>query len=281
MIRRIHGPFPQSRAGNRCYGAIIMRVFGIGDLHLSHAVDKPMDIFGPEWKDHVKRMAENWTRVLREEDLVLVPGDLSWAMRMDEAEEDLEWLHRLPGKKIVIRGNHDYWWGSISRLRDRLEGSSVWPLQNDSISEGKVVVGGTRLWSVPAIEKAYVDPLEEPEDSILPVTAGIDAAKEVRLHNEKIFRREMGRLESSLRSMKEREGLRIVMTHFPPTSESGIDTVVTELLERFKIDICVFGHLHSLNLSGGRTWDFVKNGIRYVLVSCDAVGFSPYFLIDI
>jgi hypothetical protein len=256
-----------------------MKIFGIGDLHLGHTVDKPMDIFGPQWKNHAEKIAGNWRERVGESDLVLVPGDLSWAMRFEEAEEDLEWLDRLPGRKVLLKGNHDYWWPSISRLRDRFRGTSLFALQYDAVTIGGVSVGGTRLWTLPDLEMAYQDPLEIPStqgqgtDNQGQDTSGMQ-------HDEKIFRRELGRLELSLEAIEHEAPLRIVMTHFPPTDESGKDTALTRLLETYEVDLCVFGHLHNLGLASGRTWDFVKKGIRYVLVSCDSIDFAPYFLTE-
>ena len=259
-----------------------MKIFAIGDLHLGHAVDKPMDIFGQAWKDHTRRIGASWERTVGTGDLVLVPGDLSWAMRPEEAEEDLRWLDGLPGKKLLIKGNHDYWWAAISRLRKRLSGSSIYPLQYDSVSIGPVAVGGTRLWNLPGVSDRYVDPLDDSPPQVLAAGQGVDALEEARARDEKLFRRELGRLESSLKSMEaDPASLRIVMTHFPPTDETGRETPVTRLLHRHGTHLCVFGHLHSLGLGPGRTWDFHSNGIRYVLVSCDAVGFAPYLLTEV
>jgi len=255
-----------------------VKIFAIGDLHLGHAVDKPMDIFGHAWKDHTRRMEDSWKRTVGAADLVLVPGDISWAMHMAEAEEDLRWLDALPGKKMIIKGNHDYWWSAISRLRKHLHGGSVYPLQYDSVSVGTTAVGGTRLWNLPGMGEIYADPLDDTPAAPPDADASVDAEEEALARDEKIFRREMGRLESSLKSMDSGYGLRIVMTHFPPTDESGRETPVTELLQRYGTDICVFGHLHSLGLPQGQTWDFHSNGIRYVLASCDAVDFTPYLL---
>lgn len=250
-----------------------MKIFAIGDLHLGHTVDKPMDVFGPQWKDHTGRIAENWRERVLDTDLVLVPGDVSWAMRFEEAEEDLQWLDRLPGRKVLLKGNHDYWWPSISRLRDHIRGTSLFALQYDAITIGGASVGGTRLWTMPDLEIPYEDPLE------IPSTGGQGAS--AMPPDEKIFRRELGRLKLSLESMEREAGLRIVMTHFPPTDESGKDTALTRLLEAYGVDFCVFGHLHNLGLPRGRTWDFVKKGVRYVLASCDSVDFAPYYLTEL
>ena len=239
-----------------------------------------MDIFGPQWKNHGDKIAEQWKAHVGSGDTVLVPGDLSWAMRMEEAKADIEWLEALPGSKIIIKGNHDYWWPSISRLRSVLMGSSITALQYDSVRIGAVAIGGVRLWNIPGVdihgstmlenkpaqEGQEPAPLSEPED---------------RLRNERIFLREMGRLRLSLDSLGQDPKIRIAMTHFPPTSEKGLDTPVTKMLEQYSVNVCTFGHLHDLGLPEGKTIDFQKNGIRYVLVSCDAVGFAPYQILDI
>ena len=144
-----------------------MKIFAIGDLHLGHAVDKPMDIFGPQWKAHVHQIATNWQGRVRDQDLVLIPGDVSWAMRFEEAEQDLVWLDRLPGRKVLLKGNHDYWWPSISRLRERFKGTSLYALQYDSISISGATIGGSRLWTVPELDLPYEDPLEIPAFDLL------------------------------------------------------------------------------------------------------------------
>ncbi len=266
----------QAREGNGFERA--MKLFAIGDLHLGHAVDKPMGIFGPQWKDHERQIAANWEDRVGHQDLVLVPGDISWAMRFEEAEEDLAWLDRLPGRKVLIKGNHDYWWPSISRLREHIDGTSLFALQYDSIAFGRAAIGGTRLWNMPDLEIPYEDPLEilPEKDREAPERSLHEAP-----HDEKIFRRELGRLELSLASIAPDARLRIVMTHFPPTDESGRGTAVTRLLEKHGADVCVFGHLHNLGLPRNRTWDFVNRGVRYVLVSCDSVDFAPYFLMEV
>jgi len=258
-----------------------VKVFAIGDLHLGHAVDKPMDIFGVQWRNHAFRIAGNWEKHVSPDDLVLIPGDISWAMRLEEAEEDLRWLERLPGRKALIKGNHDYWWPSISRLRRRFHGTGVFPLQYDAVTVGPVVVGGTRLWTFSELGSLYVDPMADPIPDVSRPGEIIDDPEQLQVRDEKIFARELGRLENSLKSMGMHPSLRVVMTHFPPTNEAGRETRVTRLLKAHHVDICVFGHLHSLDLPSGRTWDFSREGVRYVLVSCDAVGFSPYLLCEV
>ncbi len=257
-----------------------MKIFAVGDLHLSHSGEKPMDIFGSQWKNHADKIAENWKALVGEGDLVLIPGDLSWAMHLEEAAADLQWINELPGKKVLLKGNHDYWWPGISRLRTQYKDSSLFFLQNDSFTFGQAAIGGTRLWDAPDIDLPYFDPLQNPTTDNKPALNSYGSDEE-RAREEKIFKRELGRLELSLASMDRTAPLRIVMTHFPPTNESGKDTILTRILEAHKINICVFGHLHSLELPYGKTWDYEKNHVRYVLVSCDAVKFSPYFLTEL
>jgi predicted phosphohydrolase len=257
-----------------------MKIFAIGDLHLSSSGEKPMDIFGPQWRNHGDKIAGNWKGSVGASDFVLVPGDLSWAMRIEEAKADIAWLDALPGSKILIKGNHDYWWPSIGRLRALLKGSSITVLQYDSVRFGPVVVGGVRLWDIPGVDIPGSTMLEKkPAAGKKEIYACHDSEETV--HDEKIFLRELGRLRLSLESMDEDPAVRLVMTHFPPTNEHGLDTPVTKILEHYRIDLCVFGHLHDLKVPRGKTIDFVKNGIRYILVSCDAVGFSPYQLLEV
>jgi predicted phosphohydrolase len=165
-----------------------MTVFAISDLHLGHSVDKPMDRFGPQWVGHAERVARAWRERVRDTDTVLVCGDTSWAMRLEEAAADLAWLGALPGRKILLRGNHDYWWGSLKRLRGALP-AGIEPLQNDShIAEGWSICG-SRGWLLPTSES-------RPEDRA-------------------IFERELGRLRMSLESAGGGRP-KLAMLHYPP-----------------------------------------------------------------
>ena len=172
-----------------------MRLFAIADPHLSRVDPKPMDIFGPGWGGHPGAFFDGWRRVVREDDLVLVPGDLSWAMRLDDALSDLRDIAALPGTKVILRGNHDYWWPSIGRLRAALP-PTLLALQNDALRVGDVVVAGTRGWTCPG-------------------------GREYDEHDERIYRRELERLDLSLRRARTllREGDRsVIMLHYPPTN---------------------------------------------------------------
>lgn len=127
-----------------------MKLFAIGDLHLSHSSNKPMSIFGPNWDNHAERIAAAWRERVSDEDAVLIPGDISWAMQLDEARLDIEYIAALPGKKVIMRGNHDYWWGSISKVRDMLP-CCMYALQNDTVELGSVTIAGSRGWTCRAV----------------------------------------------------------------------------------------------------------------------------------
>ncbi len=170
-----------------------MRLFAIGDLHLPGGDDKPMDVFGPQWDRHFLRIQENWQKLVEDEDTVLIPGDISWAMQLEDARADLEAIGSLPGRKVICKGNHDYWWNSISRVRSILP-PSITAIQHSAADLGEATVCGTRGWLIPTKE------------------APLDA------QNEKIFLREAERLRLALDAAKNIAGGRplIVMMHYPP-----------------------------------------------------------------
>ena len=228
-----------------------MRLFAIGDLHMDGGDDKPMDVVGPQWDRHFLRISENWRRLVSEEDVVLIPGDISWAMQLENAIPDLRAIGELPGRKILCKGNHEYWWSSISRVRQALpEGMTA--LQHDAADLGPCVVCGTRGWSFPT-ERGELG-----ED------------------DERICRREVQRLNLALDDA-ERIGAGkpiIVMLHFPPLLVSDMNTVFTETLEARKdVATVVYGHLHGASLANG--FEGEHRGIRYVPVSCDGLDFCP------
>ena len=227
-----------------------MSLFAIGDLHLSGGDDKPMDVFGPQWDRHFLRIRENWLDLVKEEDTVLIPGDISWAMQLQEARADLEEIGRLPGRKILCKGNHDYWWNSISQVRSVLP-AGMTALQHNAADLGDAVVCATRGWMIPTKEM----PLSE--------------------QDAKICRREADRLRLALDDASARAEGRpvIVMTHYPPLLAGETDTVFTELLEAYGVHTAVYGHLHGTGIQSGFTGE--HHGIRYHLVSCDSIGFSP------
>ena len=227
-----------------------MRLFAIGDLHLPGGDDKPMDVFGPQWDRHFLRIQENWKELVGDEDTVLIPGDISWAMQIGDAQEDLEEIGRLPGRKVICKGNHDYWWNSISRVRSILP-ASITALQHSAADLGEAVVCGTRGWVIPTEESELC-----PQD-------------------EKICRREAERLRIALDAAAKTAGGRplVVMMHYPPLLTEEKNTIFTVLLEQYQVHTVVYGHLHGAGIQIGFSGE--HHGIRYHLVSCDSIGFRP------
>lgn len=238
------------------------KIWSISDLHLSFGTpNKSMGIFG--WKNHPQRIEASWKEKIKEEDIVLLAGDLSWAISIQEVVPDLEWLHALPGTKILIRGNHDYWWKSITKLRS-LPYPSIHFIQNDSWTDKNITIGGTRLW----------DSTEYHFGKFALKREG--AEMEPREINEAIFEREIGRLKLSCNRLDPTATIRIIMTHYPPIGADLVDSITSGILESYHIQLCVFGHLHALSkdLQFG-----TKNGVRYILTSCDHIDFTPIRLL--
>ena len=212
-----------------------------------------MDIFGPEWENHAQKVEASWGSTVREGDVVLVAGDLSWAVRLEEAEPDLDWLDSLPGRKVLIRGNHDYWWTTLRKVH-AVVGPSVTLLQNNAVQVDRYVVCGARLWSAPDAEwPSWVEDEEVAKD-------------------EKLWRRELIRLGLSLKDAQNMAGIKVAAVHFPPVGPTGEPTDASRMLENAGVEVCVFGHLHGPDIA----WkDQVIRGIRYILVSCDHIDFMP------
>jgi len=243
------------------------RIFAISDLHLPGDTGKGMEIFGGHWRDHPARIAADWDARVRAGDLVLLPGDLSWAMRLAGARDDLAWLGARPGRKLLVRGNHDYWWQSIGKVRAALP-PGCHAIQNDAWydAETGIAVGGSRLWDVPGLSFGDIFEVEGLLEGEPGGTPPPDPAE-----TERIFLREMGRLEASLRALPSAATFRIALLHYPPTNPGLEATPVTDLLERHGVDLCLFGHLHALREPV--PFDGVRGGVRYVLVSADHVAF--------
>lgn len=222
-----------------------MSIFAISDLHLSFASEKPMDRFGPEWVNHADKVAHNWRDRVGEHDTVLVCGDTSWAMRFEQALPDLQFVAALPGHKILLRGNHDYWWGGVGKLRREMP-EGLWPLQNDSVDVEGWSVCGSRGWLLPTPETS-------PED-------------------RRIYERELGRLRLSLESSPPGRR-RIAMLHYPPYAVEDPRSAVLDLLLEFEVEACVYGHLH--NMQPGTYPDGSYRGIQFHCVSVDLVDFAP------
>lgn len=245
-----------------------MRIFAIGDIHLPGGPRaKPMDRFGEIWRDHGSVVARNWREIARDDDVLLIVGDLSWAMKLEDATADIEFMRSLPGRVIVIRGNHDFWWASIGKVRKAL--APVVALQQDHVIVGDVAIVGTRGWQCPG-SRGSADAMS---DSAHPEAGSAQYSAEDR----KIYEREVGRLKLGLENLV-RSGAphrtRIVMLHYPPMNPEHEASGFTELLDRYEVDICVHGHLH------GAEWIATafqgrRNRTTYHCVSADAVAMRP------
>lgn len=222
-------------------------IYGIGDLHFDYSKRKPMDIFGDNWRDHEGQIIDNWLDKIEDGDLVLIPGDISWALKLDEAYYDLKRIDDLPGKKILIKGNHDYWWQSLNKMNN-LGLKSMFFVQNISYIYEGVSVSGTRGW------------ISRDSD-------GFDDS------DEKIFNRELLRLKMSLLDVKEPVDQKIVMLHYPPFNIDLSPNEFVELMKEFNVDICIYGHLHA----EGHRYAVEGNvdGIEFYCVSSDYIKFIP------
>lgn len=245
-----------------------MAVWAIADLHLSFGVpNKQMDVFGPQWKDYTAKIEKNWRDSIDAQDLVLIPGDISWAMAIEDVRPDLDWIDRLPGTKVLIKGNHDYWWSSLSKLKQVLP-PTCHLIQNNSWTWQDISIAGTRLWDVPGLNFSHVIDFKK-QDCVKVLTENDESSD-----REKIYQRELGRLETSLKSMNPLAKKRIVMTHYPPIGPELQETEASRLLEKYKVDVCVFGHLH--NVKPGMQLFGTHHGIRYYLTACDYLeNFKP------
>ncbi len=226
-----------------------MSLFAIGDLHLPGGQEKPMNVFGPQWEQHFQHIAESWRVQVSPEDTVLIPGDISWAMRLEDAVPDLAEIGKLPGRKVIIRGNHDYWWGGITRVRAALP-EGMYALQQDAIDLGSCVVCGTRGWLIPSPEA----PMAEAD--------------------MKIYQRELMRLELALDNAARLAAGRpvLVMLHYPPLTRTQRTSGFTQRLEQAGVRGCIYGHLHGEGIHAGFCGE--QGGVWYELTSCDSQKFQ-------
>ena len=221
-------------------------IFSIGDLHFDSTGEKPMDVFGDNWINHEEEIMNNWRSIVGEEDLVLLAGDTSWALKLEEAFEDLKRIDELPGKKIIIKGNHDYWWDSLNKINS-LGLKTIDFIQNNSFTYDGIAIAGTRGWSSVDVEKDE--------------------------QNQKIFNRELNRLKLSLESIGEEVGKKIVMIHYPPFNTDLNSNEFIDIMKEFNVDICLYGHLHA---EGHRyAIEGVIDGIEFHCISSDFINFIP------
>lgn len=226
-----------------------MNVYAIGDLHLSTTTDKPMDIFGGNWQGHFEKIKNDWQVKVQSDDIVLIAGDISWAMKLDDAKADLNLLAPLPGKKVFIRGNHDYWWSGIGKVRDSAPNDSFVFLQTDAVKIGEFVIVGSRGWCSPG----------SPDYS--------EQDKKLYLREAERFRLAFAQADKlALAGDK-----KIAMIHYPPFNLKTDDTLFTQIFEKSGVDKAVFGHIHG---AAYFPLKMQKNGVEYILTSCDKVGFE-------
>lgn len=225
-----------------------MSIYAISDLHLSLGTNKPMDIFG--WDNHTERIRANWLRIVKESDTVVLPGDFSWGLKLEESLEDFKFLEALPGKKVILKGNHDLWWSTVKKVQEFFKQndiSSVSLVFNNSYECGEYVICGTRGWCFPE--------------------NGAD---------KKIIAREVGRLKASLESGL-KTGLKpLVFLHYPPAYAEDKCQEIIDILKEYHIDTVFHGHIHGkgFNRSIGEC-----EGIKLKLISSDCIDFTPYFIV--
>ncbi len=257
-----------------------MKIFALSDLHLAlNTPGKEMDRFGAGWIDHARTIARSWRERVGDGDLVLVAGDISWAMKLEQARPDLDFLGALPGVKLIIRGNHDYWWSTKRKVRAALP-PGIHALGGDAILLGGVAVAGTRLWDVPGV--AFGGIIDWTPN---PISAPIGAAAYTE-DDLRIYRRELIRLDSALAELDRltegrAEVLKIVMTHYPPC---GPDLAESEAMRRIAAHGArhvVFGHLHAVKTALAPAPFGWRDGIGYHLTSCDYLGFAPALIAEL
>lgn len=229
-----------------------MGLFAIADLHFAFSVDKPMDIFGEQWKNHSQRIIENWRETVTAADTVLLPGDLSWGMRIEDAAADLDVIYGLPGRKLLLGGNHDYWWKSSSKLEARYPGMRFLKNNFDRYFDGERewAICGSRGWLCPN-DTRFTE------------------------QDKKIYEREQVRLRLSLdAAMRDGAERILLMMHFPPMNDRQEDSAFTELFREYPIEKVVYGHLHGA-ASHAAAFEGERYGIIYTLVAADYLDFCP------
>ena len=224
-----------------------MSLYAIGDLHLSFSAEKPMDVFGDKWENHAEKLRQGFSK-LNEDDVCVICGDLSWGMGLEQTREDFLFIHSLPGKKIILKGNHDYWWSTATKAKRFFAENgidSIDILFNNSSFYENYALCGTRGWFYE----------EEKGDG----------------HDKKIMLREIARLETSLNAAGARE--KLVFLHYPPRYKGYTCQEILDILEKYGVRQCFYGHLHggSHKLALEGLWD----GIFYRLLSADYVNFQP------
>ncbi|MHB1456583.1 MAG: metallophosphoesterase [Armatimonadota bacterium] len=234
-----------------------MSVFAISDLHLSFAHPKPMDIFGDTWLNHAERIETGWRSVVVDSDIVLMPGDLSWAIRLDDVAPDLQFVASLPGRKVLVRGNHDFWWSrSMTRRIQEMYPSGFTFLQGTSIVYNGIGITGTRGW----------------RDESEQIQGDVDKL----IQTDRILNRELAYLENGLNSIPGSAQMKITMLHYPPFNEDFTLNEFGLMLKKHLVDVVVCGHIH---LGTGKWFDGEIDGIKFHTVSADIIDFTPKLIV--
>ncbi len=230
-----------------------MSIYTIGDLHLSFKENKPMDIFGDNWENHEEKIKEDWIKKVKEDDLVVLPGDFSWAMYLSRTDEDFKYLNQLPGKKLLLKGNHDYWWTTLKSMRNFLEENNFENIDfiyNNSYEYENIIIIGTRGWSL----------TDDSED-------------------KKMIKREALRLELSIQDALNKYGNNreiIAFMHYPPINKTNIDknesNEFIRIMQKYNIKQCYYGHLHGNSIE--EAIEGQHFGIEFKLVSADGLDFK-------
>lgn len=225
-----------------------MSIFTISDLHLSFGTDKPMNIFRG-WDNHTERLLANWNRLVKPDDTVVLPGDFSWALKLEETKADFEFLNKLNGKKILLKGNHDLWWSTVKKLNEFLNSNKIEKVEilfNNTVVAENYAIAGTRGWF-------YDDKADK-----------------------KIIAREVGRLEKSL-GEAEKTGLPILLfLHYPPVYSNQVCEEIFEVIKKHNIKKVYHGHIHGAGFNNAvKTYD----GVDFELISCDCIDFTPRFIV--
>ena len=228
-----------------------MALYAIGDLHLCLGAEKPMDIFGGAWVDYMQKL-KNGMSVIQPEDTLVLLGDLSWALDLEHAKADFSWINEIPGRKIILKGNHDYWWSTATKFYqfcNENHFSNMHILHNNCYEYEDVAICGTRGWF-----------FEEDRSGV---------------HDEKVFKRELMRLEESLKAAGEKR--KLVFLHYPPRYKGYVCQEILDLLDKYQVRQCYYGHLHGA--SHGLAQEGLWDGIEYKLLSADRMNFQPACII--
>jgi len=250
-----------------------MKIWALSDLHLNLGTpDKEMAVFGPIWEHHMEKIEINWRRLVTPDDLVLIAGDLSWAMKLEQALADLEWVDRLPGTKLLLKGNHDYWWPSSRKLSHILP-PSIHFIHRTVFNWNGVTIGGARLWEMEELSfDTYIEFRPNPKEKV----KDPQEMERIKARNQKIFQKEKDHLKESLKQLDPKASCRIAMTHYPPVEPTLKTSSISEIFEQFHVNISLFGHLHQVKKNKPLFGE--KNHVRYLLTSSDYLQFTPYLV---